>query len=84
MYQKNRRCVSFSIFFNVFQWFGYFAPGNIDVILPMNETVLYKEDRIGLKSLHESGKIHFLSVVGDHLQIPEQTFVTEVIEKFLK
>ncbi|KAK6727734.1 hypothetical protein RB195_005425 [Necator americanus] len=65
-------------------WFGFYKEGDLDTILPMNETKLYQEDRIGLKKLDETGRLHFLAVEGDHLKIDKETFIKEVIEKFLK
>uniref|UniRef100_A0A5S6QK09 Palmitoyl-protein thioesterase 1 n=1 Tax=Trichuris muris TaxID=70415 RepID=A0A5S6QK09_TRIMR len=35
-------------------WFGFFAPGQDERVLPLEETVLYKEDRLGLKKLMEN------------------------------
>ncbi|CAJ0593540.1 unnamed protein product [Cylicocyclus nassatus] len=65
-------------------WFGFYKEGDMDTILPMNETRLYKEDLIGLRKLNELGRVHFLALEGDHLQIDEKTFIKEIIEKFLK
>ncbi|KAK6017657.1 hypothetical protein OSTOST_16819, partial [Ostertagia ostertagi] len=65
-------------------WFGYFKEGDLDTIVPMNETRLYKEDRIGLKKLLETGRLHFLEVEGDHLKITREEFKKEVIDKYLK
>ncbi|EPB77844.1 palmitoyl protein thioesterase [Ancylostoma ceylanicum] len=42
------------------------------------------KDRIGLRKLDETGRLHFLAVEGDHLKIDKETFIKEVIEKFLK
>ena len=67
---------------NLFQWFGFYKDGDIDTILPMNETDLYLEDRIGLKKLHESGRIQLLAVDGDHLQIPRSVLVNDIIKKY--
>ncbi|XWS32425.1 hypothetical protein CRYUN_Cryun23aG0158300 [Craigia yunnanensis] len=50
-------------------WFGYFPDGSFDPILPAQETKLYKEDWIGLKTLDEAGKVKFINVSGNHLQI---------------
>ena len=47
-------------------WFGDLdKDGNV---IPMEQTTLYQEDTIGLKSLNEAGKAIFDSVVGEHLQ----------------
>lgn len=50
-------------------WFGYYSNGAFDLILPAQETKLYTEDWIGLKTLDEAGKVQFISVAGNHLQI---------------
>jgi len=42
--------------------FEYYLPGQSDVILPLRESPIYVEDRIGLKALDEAGKLHFLDV----------------------
>ncbi|GAB4861970.1 hypothetical protein Ancab_037224 [Ancistrocladus abbreviatus] len=52
-------------------WFGYFPDGSFDTILPANETMLYTEDWIGLKTLDEAGKVEFIKVPGGHLEITE-------------
>jgi len=63
--------------------FEFYAPGQSDVILPLRESPIYVEDRIGLKSLDEAGKLHFFSVQGDHLQFTQQFFIDEIINVFL-
>ncbi|KAK8522081.1 hypothetical protein V6N13_022151 [Hibiscus sabdariffa] len=50
-------------------WFGYYPDGAFDSILPAQETKLYKEDWIGLKTLDEAGKVKFVKVSGSHLKI---------------
>merc|ERR1712055_660839 len=64
--------------------FEFYTPGQSDVILPLRESPIYVEDRIGLKALDEAGKLHFLDVEGDHLQFTNQWFVDEIINVFLK
>ncbi|OWM90795.1 hypothetical protein CDL15_Pgr011555 [Punica granatum] len=49
--------------------FGYYPDGSFNVILPAEETTLYKEDWIGLKTLNEAGKVKFINLSGHHLQI---------------
>ncbi|KAB1998730.1 hypothetical protein ES319_D12G110300v1 [Gossypium barbadense] len=50
-------------------WFGYFPDGAFEPVLPVQETKLYKEDWISLKTLDEAGKVKFVNVSGNHLQI---------------
>jgi len=42
-------------------------------MVPLNETELYTEDRIGLKALDVAGKLHMLEVPGDHLQLSQDS-----------
>ncbi|PON70206.1 Palmitoyl protein thioesterase [Trema orientale] len=50
-------------------WFGYFPDGTFDSVLPPQETKLYTEDWIGLRTLDEAGKVKFVNVTGNHLEI---------------
>ncbi|CAK7347726.1 unnamed protein product [Dovyalis caffra] len=52
-------------------WFGYYPDGSFDTVLPAQETRLYIEDWIGLKTLDEAGKVIFINVSGGHLDISE-------------
>ncbi|XP_057462067.1 uncharacterized protein LOC130752335 isoform X1 [Actinidia eriantha] len=53
-------------------WFGYYPDGNFDPILPPQQTRLYSEDWIGLKTLDDAGKISYISVPGKHLGISDR------------
>jgi palmitoyl-protein thioesterase len=66
------------------EWFGFYNIGQASTMQMYNETTLYTEDRIGLKTLDTTGRLHFLAVDGDHLQITDQQFTEEVIDKYLK
>ncbi|KAM3316632.1 hypothetical protein ACQJBY_034648 [Aegilops geniculata] len=50
-------------------WFGYYPDGAFDPVLPPQQTGLYQEDWIGLKALDDVGRVKFVSVAGDHLDI---------------
>ncbi|PWA80766.1 alpha/beta-Hydrolases superfamily protein [Artemisia annua] len=52
-------------------WFGYFPDGAWDPILPAQETRLYKEDWIGLRTLDEAGRVKFVNVTGGHLDMAD-------------
>ncbi|XP_057497026.1 uncharacterized protein LOC130781728 isoform X2 [Actinidia eriantha] len=49
--------------------FGYYPDGSWSAVLPAQETKLYTEDWIGLKTLDEAGKVKFVNVSGSHLHI---------------
>lgn len=65
------------------EWFGFYLPGQDEVVVPMNETQLYNEDWIGLKAMDEAGKLHFLSVDGDHLQFDTEWFLKEIVDNYV-
>lgn len=50
-------------------WFGYYPDGSFSTVLSPNQTKLYIEDWIGLKTLDDAGKVKFVSVPGNHLGI---------------
>jgi len=66
------------------QWFGFYVPGQAKDVHNYTQTRLYKEDRLGLQSLDKSGKVHFLSVDGDHLQFSDEWFIDEIVNKYFK
>ena len=61
------------------EWFGQYVPGTSKEILPMEGSPGYKNDWIGLRSLDSSGRITKLACEGDHLQMPEGWFRTNII-----
>jgi palmitoyl-protein thioesterase len=50
-------------------WFGYYADNDFETVLATNETDLYKEDWIGLRTLDQSGRVSYITFPGDHLSI---------------
>ncbi|KAK3195168.1 hypothetical protein Dsin_026478 [Dipteronia sinensis] len=64
-------------------WFGYYPDGSLDTILPAQQTPLYTEDWIGLKTLDEAGKVKFINVSGGHLDI-SQSDMKKYIVPYLK
>ncbi|XP_027182420.1 palmitoyl-protein thioesterase 1-like [Coffea eugenioides] len=49
--------------------FGYYADGIPGPVLPLQQTRLYTEDWIGLRTLDETGRLKLISVPGVHLLI---------------
>ncbi|PKI41531.1 hypothetical protein CRG98_038042 [Punica granatum] len=60
-------------------WFGYYPDGAFKPIVPPNQTQLYTEDWIGLRTLDEAGKVKFISVSGNHLGISKRDMKTYVV-----
>ena len=52
-------------------------------LMPLNATDFYNEDWIGLKTLTESGRAHYVTFEGDHLTITEDD-INNTIIPFLK
>jgi len=65
------------------EWFGYYANGNLNEILTMEQTDLYQQDWIGLKTLNTAGRLQFLSIEGNHMQIDLDWFSEYVITPYL-
>jgi len=61
------------------EWFGFYKAGQDQVTIPYNETNLYIQDLIGLKTLDQQKKLSFLSCIGEHLQFTEEWFVQNII-----
>jgi len=49
----------------------------------MEATALYREDRIGLKTLKETGRLHLLEVVGIHLEMSDEDYRDKIFMKHL-
>jgi palmitoyl-protein thioesterase len=64
-------------------WFGFFPDNDLSKIIPYNQTQLYIEDRIGLKSLDEAGKLKFDSCPGNHMKFTMDWFNQHVTVPFL-
>ena len=62
--------------------FEFYAPGQDKEILHLRESQIYLEDWIGLRTMDESGKLHFYDVPGDHLQVSLDFLVNEIVHKF--
>ncbi|CAJ1928612.1 unnamed protein product [Sphenostylis stenocarpa] len=60
-------------------WFGYYPDGYFNPVLPPQSTQLYIEDWIGLRTLDEAGKVHFISVPGKHLGISESDMKKHIV-----
>lgn len=63
--------------------FEFYTPGQADVILPLRESPLYTEDRIGLRALDEAGRLVFMAVEGNHLEFSRQWFIDEIVNVYL-
>ncbi|XP_045766736.1 palmitoyl-protein thioesterase 1 [Maniola jurtina] len=65
------------------EWFGFYAPGQAKKLISLQQSKLYKEDRLGLKKMDEDGKLIFLSQPGDHLRFTEEWFIENILKPYL-
>ncbi|XP_072397778.1 palmitoyl-protein thioesterase 1-like [Diabrotica undecimpunctata] len=61
------------------EWFGFYKPGQAEEILPLLESPLYTEDRLGLGALYASKKLHLLQVEGEHLRFKWAWFEENIL-----
>jgi len=64
-------------------WFGYYADNNMNQLFPYNQTTLYLEDRIGLKTLDHLGKLKFDATPGEHMHFTLEWFKEHVTVPYL-
>ncbi|VVB08239.1 unnamed protein product [Arabis nemorensis] len=60
-------------------WFGYYPDGEFKPLLSPQQTKLYTEDWIGLKTLDVAGKVKFVSVAGEHIKMANLDVVKYVV-----
>ncbi|XP_022352128.1 palmitoyl-protein thioesterase 1 isoform X3 [Enhydra lutris kenyoni] len=61
------------------EWFGFYRSGQAKETIPLQETSLYTQDRLGLKEMDNAGQLVFLAVEGDHLQLSQEWFYAHII-----
>ncbi|XP_036371521.1 palmitoyl-protein thioesterase 1 [Megalops cyprinoides] len=61
------------------EWFGFLKPGQAKETETLQESALYKEDRLGLAEMDKAGKLVFLSSDGDHLQFTREWFNAKLL-----
>jgi palmitoyl-protein thioesterase len=60
-------------------WFGFYPDGEFEPLLSAQQTKLYTEDWIGLKTLDDAGKVKFVSVAGEHIRMVDEDVVKHVV-----
>ncbi|KAK0386023.1 hypothetical protein NLU13_5860 [Sarocladium strictum] len=61
---------------------SWFQEVNGTETIPLRERELYKQDWLGLKRLDEKGGLHFLSITGEHMAIPEDVLNKTMVDFF--
>ncbi|XP_030073820.1 palmitoyl-protein thioesterase 1 isoform X1 [Microcaecilia unicolor] len=61
------------------EWFGFYRPAQAKEIVPLQESLIYTEDRLGLKEMDKAGQLVFLASDGQHLQFSEDWFYSNIL-----
>jgi len=64
------------------EWFGFYDSAKNDTIVPMESQEIFLDDWIGLKTLYDSHKMHFLSCPTNHLQFSKEWFYQNLMPLF--
>lgn len=59
--------------------FGFYAEKDTSKIIPLRQSSLYVDDRLGLKTMDEQGRLKFLESDTDHLQFTDQWFIENIL-----
>ena len=65
------------------EWFGFYKENQDKETYTLFESPLYTEDKLGLKALNDTGRLHFLGAPWDHLHMTEDWFMKNLVEPFL-
>lgn len=65
-------------------WFGFYKPGSDTELQTLEESEMFTKDKLGLRKMKDDGKLVFMQVEGNHMQIHREWFTENVIEKFLR
>lgn len=63
--------------------FGFFASGQTKEIVPLEQSSLYLEDRLGLRQLDKTGRLHQMKIPGTHLRYEIKWFLDEIASVYL-
>merc|ERR1712050_711008 len=62
-------------------WFGFFRDNSTTEIVPLTDTKLYTEDRIGLRRLDQAGRLHFASCSCPHTSVHSESCKVETFDQ---
>lgn len=60
-------------------WFGFYPDGAFAPALPSQQTKLYTEDWIGLQTLESEGKVKYIKVPGEHIEMSKEDIIKHVV-----
>ena len=63
------------------EWFGFYKEGSDKELMTLEESEIWINDKLGLKEMASQGRLAFLKVEGDHLQIPIDFWYKEIFPR---
>lgn len=63
------------------EWFGFYKPGQDKELMTLQESDIWKQDKLGLKEMDSQGRLSFLKIEADHLRVPETFWADEIIPR---
>lgn len=64
------------------EWFGFYNEKDLSSTYTLQESLLYLEDRLGLRAMDKLGKLHFHDVDGEHIQFSNKWFNDTIISNY--
>ncbi|CAG9762848.1 unnamed protein product [Ceutorhynchus assimilis] len=65
------------------EWFGFYKPGQSVQTQTLQESDLYKDDKLGLKQMNDNDQLKFLATPGNHLRFQWDWFEANIIKPYL-
>merc|ERR1712002_1300899 len=59
--------------------FGYYAYGQKEDVIPLEETEVWTQNQLGLQTMKEAGKLHFRTHSGGHMNFSDNWFIETCI-----
>lgn len=63
------------------EWFGFYKPGQAKELMTLQESDIWKQDKLGLREMNSQGRLSFLKIESDHLRVPEAFWTDEIIPR---
>ncbi|XP_031357999.1 palmitoyl-protein thioesterase 1-like isoform X2 [Photinus pyralis] len=65
------------------EWFGYYETALDNQTQTLENSQLYIDDRLGLRRMHDEGKLDFLTVPWEHVEFHWDWFKDNIVDRYL-
>ena len=63
------------------EWFGFYKPGQAKELMTLQESDLWKQDKLGLREMDSQGRLSFLKIEADHLSFSQDFWNDEIMPR---